>query len=121
MKRLVWLILAIFCAALGQVQAVDALGAKAKPCSCCHGEGCSMPACCPPPSAASSMLETASTAEVARPPSPRRARLAREWAQGFCFSLAALAGTSRQHHAPARAQSPAANVPLFTAHCSLLI
>jgi hypothetical protein len=121
MKRLVWVILAVFCASLGQVQAVDTLGTKAKPCSCCHPGACGMPGCCPPLSSASPVPETARAAEVARQPSSRQTRLKREWAQGYHFSLVALAEIARQRAAPAIGRASAANVPLFTAHCSLLI
>jgi len=121
MKRLVWIVLAVFCAALGQVQAVDTLGAKAKPCPCCHPGACGMPGCCPPISSASPVFEAAPAAEVARQLSPWRTRLTREWAQGFSFSLAALAEITRQRTAPGAERAPAAKVPLFTAHCSLLI
>ena len=121
MKRLVWLVLAAFCAALGQVQAVDTLGAKAKNCACCHPKSCGMPGCCPPPSSASQVFEEAPTAEVARRPSPRQVHLTRESAQGFYFSIAALSEATRQRNSPAADRAFAAIVPLYAAHCSFLI
>jgi hypothetical protein len=119
MKRVVWLVLAVFCAALGQVQAVD-LGAKAKACACCHPDACGKPGCCPPPSTTVPALEAAEVVEVA-PAASRLAPRAHEWALGFCFSLVALTETSRKRAAPAVERAPAASVPLFTAHCSRLI
>jgi hypothetical protein len=80
-----------------------------------------MPGCCPPLSSATPVLESAPAAEVVRQTIPRQTRRTWEWAQGFYFSHGALAKISHQRTAPAVGPAPAANVPLFTAHCSLLI
>ena len=113
MKRLVWLVLIAFFAAVGQVQAV---GAKAKSCHCCH---CDMPGCCPPPASAPAGSVTVTAAHPAQSPSLRKVRVTR--AQPLKISLADLAMTIRQRLTPRSEPAPAAIVPLFTAHCSRLI
>jgi hypothetical protein len=119
MKRLVWVVLAAFCVAFGQVQSVCSLDVKAKCCSCCRPGACGMQGCCPGASSASLAFKSAQTSDLARQAVPRRARLV--WAGQSYVSFAALAELSAMRHAPALVLAPAANVPLYVAHCSHLI
>jgi hypothetical protein len=120
MKRVVWLVLAVFCAALAQVQPVDGLGTKAKPCPCCHPGACGMPGCCPPPASASTAFSSAQAESVRSVPAPRRAQAARGPANAFYAAFAEPAHVRSSLLATAQA-APAASLPLFKAHCSFLI
>src|SRR5258706_10764690 len=65
MKRLVWLLLAVFCTAFAQVQPADLPETKAKVCACCQIPGtCRMPGCCPKPAHAPTVLNSGSPART---------------------------------------------------------
>lgn len=121
MKRLVWLFLALFCAAFAQVQRVEPLLPKAGSTDCCPcADPCSMPDCAMLPAAAQSptVFERASS-EFHR---GTRRHLAQLPSVASRFYLSALepvvAATTLR--APAQA-APAASLPLFRVHCSYLI
>jgi|SRR6185312_3153996 len=120
MKRWTWLLLALFCAALGQVRAVDGMEARAKPCPCCRPGACDMPGSCPAPVSANPVQETAKPASRAAQPAARPARLAHDRIDRSRFSCDALAVFGR-HPGSVGERAPAAHAPLFRAHCSLLI
>jgi hypothetical protein len=84
MKRLTWILLALFCTALVQVQPVDASKAKGMACACCHPGTCEMPGCCPAPAPAA--LSSAQSARVANLPVVRDA-LAPDRAETFYASF----------------------------------
>jgi hypothetical protein len=119
MKRIAWLLLALFCTALVQIQPVRGQSLKAKACDCCHGSGaCGMPECCPPSAFASVALGSEESLRLARPAAQPAQAVRCEQADfyasfvepaAFRPALSAAAGA-----APAR-------VPLFKAHCSFLI
>lgn len=120
MKRVVWLVLAVFCAALVQVQPADGWGAKARRCSCCHSGACGMPGCCPPPAPAPVASSSAQAECVQSVPVPARAQAGRGAADNFYAAFVEATQVRAGLHTFAKAAT-AANVPLFKAHCSLLI
>lgn len=120
MKRAVWLVLAVFCAALAQVQPVDGLAAKAKSCPCCHPGACEMPGCCPSPASTPVAFNSAQAECVKGVPAPNRAQPACGSADTFYAAFVEPIAVGGLLLAADQA-APAANVPLFKAHCSLLI
>jgi hypothetical protein len=119
MKRLAWLLLAVFCLAVAQVQPVEAV-AQAKPKDCCDCSGhCRMPACPAPAAAQPSPFEAARPLTVARPQPSREAVATRCDHRKFFLSL--LPPAARPASDPAPVVAPPASVPLFEAHCSYLI
>lgn len=121
MKRLVWLLLLAFGTALAQVQPVDMPVTKHEVCGCCEKPGsCGMPDCAPPPVSARPVYQLQSPAEVARVAVKRAAAapaVAREK-----FYVRFLTRVSSVPARPARlAAAPAASVPRFREHCSLLL
>lgn len=119
MKRLAWLLLAVFCTALAQVQPVELPAAKANSCPCCDVAcPCGMPDCGLPPAQVSAAFLSVESAPVARP--ARRLEARRRPVEKFyaCFvePVAAPAGLA----APGLT-APAAGVPFFKAHCSFLL
>jgi hypothetical protein len=121
MKRLAWLLLAVFCTALAQVQPVDLPVTKVK--SCCHSDapcGCGMPGCGLPPAQAPVVFTAAQPVQVAgislrREAQPRQAIAAKFYA---CFLEPVTASVAP---APSALRLSAARMPLFKAHCSFLI
>ena len=117
MKSLVWLLLAVFCAALAPVQLVNAAQPQAR--GCCHHGCCGMP-CCPPPAPAPTVLNAPEPAIEASRPAARQA----EPVSGALakFYAAFVEPAVVRPALPASAQAArAADVPLFKAHCSFLI
>jgi hypothetical protein len=120
MKRLAWLLLAVFCTVLVQVQPAEAQVAKAKACACCQlPDGCAMPCCSAAPSV-STALDLAPSARLARSPLLRRAQPLRGVTEVFSPSFVATVAVRPALPASAEA-ALAAGVPLFKAHCSFLI
>ena len=121
MKRLVWLLIAVVCTALAQVQPVVLSSAQDEAC-CCTGEqagACGMPECAPVPAAcpASSNLPVATgqRAEVRKPaPAPQALR------ESYFARFEARPAVAPAGRVSLRG-TPAASVPLFKAHCSFLI
>jgi hypothetical protein len=118
MKRLTWLLLAFFCTTLVQVLPADGL-VKAKLCPCCHPGACGMPGCCPPPASASTVFTSTQSVRVSSSP-VRKTQLVRSAAAKF-YALFVEATAVRGPLLASAQAAPAANVPLFKAHCSLLI
>jgi hypothetical protein len=118
MKRLAWLLLAVFCTVLVQVQPADALVAKAP--GCCQVPGaCKMP-CCPQPAPLPAVFSLAQSIQVTSSPSRERAQPARVATGMFWASVVKPAAVKGPLPASAEA-ALAAGVPLFKAHCSFLI
>jgi hypothetical protein len=121
MKRLVWLLIAVVCTALAQVQPVTSPLAEDMAC-CCTGEAagaCGMPDCAPAPAApscAQNLPAVAAQRSEARKLTP---------APKTRFETSYVRVESRPAKSPAAGVSlrgtPAARVPLFKAHCSFLI
>ena len=122
MKRLVWLLLAVFCTAFAQVQAVELLLPTTSHCSCsggCDG-ACGMPECALPPAPAQwvGATESARTAEVSKP--ARKVVAVRRVADKFFAAFVEPASRLIVLRAP-DSGAPAASVPLFMGHCSFLL
>ena len=120
MKRFAWLLLAVFCAALVQIQPAQGNPAKAKTCACCETTSpCAATDCCPPATSAAVALgaEASERLTVAAAPSERAVRRA---ANLLYASFAASAAKCPSLPAAAAAAAPA-EVPLFKAHCCFLI
>jgi hypothetical protein len=122
MKRLSWLLLAVFCTALMRVQPVDT--GQRCPCICCHCKNpgdCGMP--CdrsPTPTPAPLMFAAEQAARVARPSLRQKDSPARLVGEKF-FAPFVESATSSVAFSAAAVLAPPANVPLFKAHCSFLI
>jgi hypothetical protein len=119
MKRLIWILLAVFCTALTQVQAVDQLARPARAGCKCHGK-CGMPDCPAPTTQMPSEFLVERAMAVARPARKRAALPAPKRVEKFFVSIATSGVRPAVHLAPAL-PAPAASVPLFKAHCSFLI
>ena len=79
-----------------------------------------MPGCCPAPASAPTAYISAQAEGVKSIPAPRRTVPARGRAEAFYAAFAERAAVRGLFLASAQA-APAASVPLFQAHCSLLI
>ena len=121
MKRLVWLLLLAFGTALAQVSPVDVRVVPAESCGCCDQPGaCGMPDCVPPPMSAQPVFSLQSPARTVRlaakvaTPAPRglREKFYARFLPRAIVPPVLLAATDA---------APAASVPLFREHCSLLI
>jgi hypothetical protein len=117
-KRLVWLLLFAFGTALAQVSPVDVRLHPGEACSCCDRPGaCDMPDCVPAPVSTSPVFQASSPATVARAAKravPAPTPVPEKFYAKFVPSVSLT---------PARpaALTPAASVPLFREHCSLLL
>jgi hypothetical protein len=120
MKRLVWLLIAVFVTAYAQVQPVVSPLTKSETCCCCEDQAgsCGMPDCAPAaatPCGLTLQTPAAQRAEARKlAPAPR--------VKPGCYfvkfgSRPALTPAWRASLAGA----PTAPVPLFKAHCSWLI
>lgn len=122
MKRLVWLMLLAFGTLLTQVPAVEPLVPAGQKCACgseCGGR-CGMPDCALPPAPSVPQFATDRPITLVRPAAKRDARLGeRPATRSFDLSLASL-DASPAFRASVRL-APAASVPLFREHCSLLL
>ncbi len=120
MKTLAWLLLAVFCTALVRVQPVE-LGLR-KQCVCCHCKGpceCGMP-CSRAPNPVPVSFATEQPARIAQAAVRGKIQPARLAEEKFFapFIESAAPALALNGSAPT---APAANVPLFKAHCSFLI
>ena len=121
MKRLVWLLLAVFCTALAQVQPVDSTLTKAEKCPCCEVPGaCGMPDCGLPPPSATAGLFAEQPTRTAQPEVRRDAARLKRVALIFLSALDAIDSAAVAFNATSRI-APVAPVPLYAAHCSFLI
>jgi hypothetical protein len=120
MKRLVWILLAVVGTAFAQVQPVTLTSPHHKcTCCCCGGDGsCGMPGCLPPAPARTQLTanQPASITVTAARRVAEPVRTAEKFFAAFVEPAAAFAAS----RAPERV-TPPASVPLFAAHCSLLI
>lgn len=122
MKRLVWLLIAVVCTALAQVQPVVMATAQDEACCCCTGDAvgaCGMPDCAPAPSAPSctqNLPTVAAQRSEARKQAPARKARYEIFRSTFDVRPAPMP-TDRV----SLRGTPAASVPLFKAHCSFLI
>jgi hypothetical protein len=121
MKRLAWLFLAVICTALAQVQPVDGLANQTKTCGCCQVPGaCGMPGCCQQPRSLPTACSSSQSERVARLPAVRRPQPGRIAEENF-YALFVEPVSVRLRLAASAEAAPAADVPLFKAHCSFLI
>jgi hypothetical protein len=121
MKRLVWLLLAVFCTAIAQVQPVEPLVSSQVRCPCCEIPGaCGMADCNVPPSSVPVRLIAEQSAPItvsaARRNAARLGRIALTLASSFDAQSATLAVRN-----DAAISVRAGRGPLFQAHCSFLI
>ena len=119
MKRLVWILLAVFCTALAQVQPVT-LESTHRKCCCCGGDGsCGMRGCLPPAQAPS--LPTAhQPASVTVSEARQVAEPVRRTGEKFFAGVVEATAVAAAPRAPEWV-TPAASAPLFAVHCSYLI
>lgn len=120
MKRLVWIVLAVFGTAFAQVRPVAFPTLRHHSCPYCNGDGsCGMPGCLPPAS-------TRTVPAAVQPAGVTVARVRRvtepvgRTAEKFFSVFVKPAAVSAATRAPDRVMPPA-SVPLFTAHCSFLV
>jgi hypothetical protein len=118
MKRIVWLLFAVFCSTLARVQPVEI--APCSRCACCHCEvpgDCGVP-CNRAPTQALAVFAAEQGSLVARP-AASKARAAQPSTLRFYASFVEWVSHPVALIASASA-ARAANVPLFKAHCSFL-
>jgi hypothetical protein len=119
MKRFAWLLVAVFCTALAQVQPVDVVVQRKH--DCCGGDcRCGVPACALPAPHSPVAYVSEREVAVARPEAKRADPRLGTFIEKFYASVAAPAVSREVRPAP-WSGAPAASVPLFTAHCSFLI
>ncbi|HVZ66391.1 MAG TPA: hypothetical protein VG936_17645 [Lacunisphaera sp.] len=118
MKRLVWLVVAVFATLLTRVEPADLPETKKSACCCCRA--CDMPDCPPPPANNPAPILTLQTPAQANPAAARRLAAPRGRQEKFFVRF-----DSRRAPMPAPriavAVARPASVPLFAAHCSFLI
>jgi hypothetical protein len=123
MKRLVWLLLAVLAPVLVQVQPVVLSAPRHQACCCncgdCNG-ACGMPGCLPPPASSSTLPVSAQPAKLAAAGLRRVGQPVARECQRFFAAFVASAVVPVAMRSPARVAAPA-GVPLFKAHCSLLV
>lgn len=121
MKRLVWLLLAVFCTAIAQVQPVELANAKPMDCPCCQaGHPCSMPGCCPPPVSGGRSVNAAPRALASASAARRQGRPVRQVEATFYTSFVKAVTVSVALSALSR-ETSVASVPLYKVHGSFLI
>jgi hypothetical protein len=120
MKRIAWILIAVFCPLLVRVQPVETL--QCAPCACCH---CKLPGDCGMPcgrayAPAPIMFAATQSARVTKD-AARNNELPARLAEGrFYAPYVASAAVSVAFIVPTPIATPA-GVPLFKAHCSFLI
>lgn len=123
MKRLVWLLLAVWCTALAQVQPVAPLPAAAhEECGCgdCAG-ACGMPDCALPPAPpVTTAIAGRTTTTVARPTARLDAQATATLALKYFTAFVEPAVVPAFVRAP-DSMAPPAGVPLFKEHCAFLL
>ncbi|HEX7632665.1 MAG TPA: hypothetical protein VF388_11060 [Lacunisphaera sp.] len=119
MKRLVWLLLAVFSTAIAQVQPTDVPQAPAEKCCCCcdKQKACDMPDCVPAPAGVQRALPQQTRVEIIGKRAAATTQTIREK-----FYVRVVPSIRVVPVLPVSAVvPPAASVPLFAAHCSFLI
>jgi hypothetical protein len=119
-KRIAWILLAVFCPAMVRVQPVDL--AQCKVCVSCHCKipgDCGMP-CSRPDAPAPIMFAAEQSAKVTLEAGRRNLPDAR-LAEGKFYATVVEAATVPVALIKPVLMAPAAEVPLFKAHCSFLI
>jgi hypothetical protein len=119
MKRIAWLLLAVFCSAFVEQQPVE--WAQCSRCACCHCKvpgDCGMP-CSRAPAPAAAMpaapehaLAALPAARIRQPAPPAAAKFYASFVELTTLPVALVASASA---------GPAASGPLYKAHCSFLI
>jgi hypothetical protein len=119
MKRVAWLLLTAFCTAAVQMLPADGLELRAGDCRCCRPGACGMPGCCLPASAGTRTVNLSPSPGELRQISVLRTQPAR-YSEEF-YSPFAQAETF--HIGLQASDEPTDDpvVPLFKAHCCLLI
>lgn len=121
MKRLVWLLLLAFGTALAQVSPVDVRVVPAESCGCCdQPSACGMPDCIPPPMSVQPVFSLQSPARTVRLAAKAAAPALCGLREKFYVQFLPRAIVAPVLLA-ATDVAPAASVPLFQEHCSLLI
>jgi hypothetical protein len=121
MKRLAWLLVAVFALAMVQARPVDTGVAQQETCGCCEpgSSACGMPDCGPAPASPASCVAVATGITAVR------AEAESVLPKSRCLRDRFVAESSRRQTAPAalvpRSVAPPASVPAFKAHCSYLI
>jgi hypothetical protein len=120
MKRIAWILIAVFCSVLVRVQPAETLQCAA--CSCCH---CKLPGDCGMPcgraSATAPVMFAATQSVRVTKEAGRRDELPGRLAERKFYSpYVASAADTAAISLPAPMAAPA-DVPLFKAHCSFLI
>jgi hypothetical protein len=121
MKRLVWLLIAVFGTAFAQVSPVISPFAQEEAC-CCTGEpagACGMPDCAPAPTACQPSL-TLQTPTAQRAVARRVAPAPQAKRESYFVKFESRPALSPAWRA-SLVGAPAANAPLFKVHCSFLI
>lgn len=120
MKRLVWLLLAVFVTALAQVPTVDVGSQSGKMCSCCDTPGqCGQRDCgLPPSSSTPTTLLAEQPAQVLSTATRKKVARVYRLAINYLFPTRAL---SPVRNSRVSRLAPAESVPLFKAQCSFLI
>jgi hypothetical protein len=116
MKRIAWILVALFCTVVVQVRPLD--GLKAKACCCCHPGACAAGGCCTS-TASQTALDSAQSVREAESPTLRKAEAARDAAPFYL--LVARPRVIRFAVPTPPSAEQASCVPLFRAHCILLI
>jgi hypothetical protein len=122
MKRIAWLLIAVFCTALVRVQPVDLAQGTQCACRCCHCKipgDCGMP-CNRAPTPAPLMFAAEKAARLAQPAVRRSLPPPRVSEEKFYAPYVEKVIPSIALNASALT-APAAGAPLFKAHCSFLI
>jgi hypothetical protein len=123
MKRLVWLLLAVLAPVLIQVQPVVLSAPTHQACCCGCGEcsgACGMPGCLPPPASSSTLPVSAQPAKLATVALRRVGQPVVRECERFFAAFVKSTTAPVAMRSPARIAAPA-SVPLFMAHCSLLV
>ena len=119
MKRLAWILLAVFCTALAQVQPVEPVVQPKRSC-CGRCEACHMPGCALPVAHVPSAMVTERPGTVARPKTAQPTPQLSTFVERFYVFVDAPVDPRAPLPPPVRV-APAASVPLFKAHCSFRI
>lgn len=119
MKRLVWLLLAVFSTAIAQVQPADMPRAPMEKCCCCCDEqkACDMPDCVPVPAGVQRALPQQTRVKII---GKRAAATTQTIREKFYVQFVPSVRVAPVLSVTARV-TLAASVPLFAAHCSFLI